>query len=341
MSKTQIPLQIVVAGAGRIGLMHAKNIVSRIPTLELVGVVEPKPTDELSSWLTGVDIPLFDTLSDSISATHPEVILISAPTDLHESLVLEASAAGLHVFCEKPVAPDIAAAKRIVDAAARAQVILQIGFNRRFDHNFAAIRQSVKTGGVGSIELVRVTSRDPSPPGIDYVRRSGGLFMDMMIHDIDMTRFLTGDDVTEVFTTAANLVDPAIGEAGDIDTAVVSFRLKSGAIGMIENSRRAAYGYDQRAEIHGSDGSIASRNDTASNVVLQNAVGVHTEKPLYFFIERYEASFLSELTAFAASVHESKPPAVSGADGLEAMRIAAACSLSLREHRPVRLDEIE
>jgi myo-inositol 2-dehydrogenase / D-chiro-inositol 1-dehydrogenase len=334
-------IRVIVVGAGRIGELHARNIVSRLPEFELVAVVEPSPKPEIAEWLGSIGVALYDTVSGAIAGTEVDAILVAVPTDLHEEVAVTAIHAGLAVFCEKPVAPDIPAARRIVDAAERAGVPLQIGFNRRFDHNFAALRGSVIDGRIGKVEMIRVTSRDPGPPPIEYIKRSGGLFMDMTIHDFDMARFLSGDEFAEVHAIGASIVDPAIGRAGDIDSAVVSFKTSGGAIGVIENSRRAAYGYDQRAELLGSLGATLSANDAPSTIVVSDAAGVHGQKPLHFFLERYSDSFIAELAAFAAAIREGTSPPVTGLDGIEAMRIAAACSKSIVERRQVSLEEIE
>ena len=340
MGKKEKPLGIILVGAGRIGKLHAHNVANRLPGFALEAIVEPYPDDEIGPWAGEQNVQIFETLDKAIGTVNAEAVLIAAPTDQHEPTAVTAAEAGLHVFCEKPVAPDIPAARRVIDAATKAGVVLQIGFNRRFDHNFAALRGTVVEGRLGKVEMIRVTSRDPGPPAIDYIRRSGGLFMDMTIHDFDMARFLSGDEIVEVHARGTSVVDQEIGKAGDIDTALISFATRSGAIGLIENSRRAAYGYDQRAEILGSAGAAAIENDTPSTLVISDAEGVHTEKPLYFFLERYDRSFVSELECFGESIRGGSDAAVSGTDGLEAMRIAQACRLSLAEGRPVALEEI-
>lgn len=330
--------RIAVVGAGRIGFLHARNIVHQMSALELAGVVEPRPSAEVRAWADECSVRIWRDAQEMFAAPGIHAVLISTPTDTHAALIGTAAAAGLHIFCEKPVTPDVESALAAVRRAADAGVLLQIGFNRRFDHNFAALRNAAVAGRLGRIEIVRVTSRDPGPPPLEYVRRSGGLFMDMTIHDFDMIRFLSGAEVTEVYARGASLVDPAIGEAGDIDTAVVSLQLSDGSLGIIENSRRASYGYDQRAEIHGSAGAATTANDTGSTLVVSDHDGVCSEKPLYFFLERYSRSFVSELESFAESMDTGAPPAVSGRDGVEAMRVAAACARSLREGAPVKLE---
>ncbi|HKJ86788.1 MAG TPA: Gfo/Idh/MocA family oxidoreductase, partial [Spirochaetia bacterium] len=242
-------IRIVIVGGGRIGQVHAHNILMNGAGLRLTAIVEPFPTESLTSLAARADVPVASELGNWLAEA--DALIIALPTDMHEEVLIAAAAAGVHVLCEKPLAGDLDAARRMIAAAEKAGIVLQVGFNRRFDHNYRALRAAAANGGVGRIETVRVTSRDPGPPGIDYIRQSGGLFMDMTIHDFDMIRFLTGDEVESVFARGACLVDEAIGQAGDIDTALVTVRFKGGAIGVIENSRRASYGYDQRAEIHG------------------------------------------------------------------------------------------
>lgn len=333
-------VRTAIIGAGRIGALHAANLAAGTTPLELAAVVEPSPSKEFVAWSASHGVPLLGKVQDVLDDGDVAAVLICTPTDTHVDLIERASGRKKHIFCEKPVSSDIASARRAVETASAAGVTLQIGFNRRFDHNFAALRRAVLDGSVGAVEIVRVTSRDPGPPPVEYVRRSGGLFMDMTIHDFDMVRFLTGQEVEEVFARGASLVDPEIGRAGDIDTAVISIRFDGGALGIIENSRRAEYGYDQRAEIHGSRGAAVTANDAENTLVVSTSGGVVAQKPLHFFLERYRASFVSELAAFAEAVTSGRPAAVTGADGVAAMQIARACALSLADGRPVKVSEI-
>jgi myo-inositol 2-dehydrogenase/D-chiro-inositol 1-dehydrogenase len=211
----------------------------------------------------------------------------------------------------------------------------------RFDHNFARIREYILGGGIGEVHLVKITSRDPAPPPPSYVAVSGGIFLDMMIHDFDMARFQAGSEITEVYAAGAVLVDPEIGNAGDVDTALVTLKFANGALGVIDNSRKAAYGYDQRVEVFGSKGAAIAENDLPNTVKLYNKAGVTGEKPLYFFLERYKAAFIGELASFTAAVLDNKPPEVTGEDGLADMYAALAAGKSLREKRPVAVDEIK
>jgi len=269
-----------------------------------------------------------------------EAVLICSSTDTHARFIEEAAIAGKHIFCEKPIDHDLKKIDRALEAVEKAGVKLQIGFNRRFDPSFKRVRDAVAAGEIGEPHLLRITSRDPEPPPIDYIKVSGGIFLDMTIHDFDMARFLIDSEVDEIYATGGVMVDPAIGEAGDIDTAVIVLRYANGAIGVIDNSRKAVYGYDQRVEVFGSGGSIVVSNRTPDLAVLSDANGVHASKPLHFFIERYTESYVAELRQFIESVREDKTPSVTGIDGRIPVVMGLAAWKSYRENRPVKLNEI-
>ena len=228
-----------------------------------------------------------------------------------------------------------------MDALKGSNIKYQVGFNRRHDHNFAAVKQAINDGKVGDVHIIKITSRDPEPPSAEYAAVSGGMFLDMTIHDFDMVRFLAGCDAEEIYVQSAVLVDPAIGEAGDVDTAVITLKMENGAIAVIDNSRRAAYGYDQRAEVFGSKGMVATANDTLSTAVLSNADGVTGEKPLYFFLERYMQSFATEVKGFINAIENDTDTLVGVEDGLKPVLMGIAAKKSVLEHRPVKLSEIE
>jgi myo-inositol 2-dehydrogenase/D-chiro-inositol 1-dehydrogenase len=269
-----------------------------------------------------------------------DAVAVCSPTDTHADLTIAAAQARKHVFCEKPIDLTVPKVKAALKAVAKAGVKLQLGFNRRFDHNFKRIRELTQAGELGDVQLVKITSRDPVPPPLDYVAVSGGIFMDMMIHDFDMARFQAGSEIIEVYAQGAVLIDPEIGKAGDVDTAIVTLRFASGAIGIIDNSRKAVYGYDQRVEIFGSKGAASAENDLPTTVKLSTAAGVIGEKPLYFFLERYKGAFIEEMISFTDAVLNNKPVAVRGEDGLENMYAALAATKSLKEQRPVKIDEV-
>jgi myo-inositol 2-dehydrogenase/D-chiro-inositol 1-dehydrogenase len=331
-------LRVGVIGAGRIGAIHAENLAGRVPGAEVAAIADIHlPAAEALAARLNVPAAAAEYQSMLADPTIQAVIICSS-TDTHARLIEAAAAAGKHIFCEKPIDFDLGRTDRALAAAAQAGVKLQIGFNRRFDPNFRKAREVVAAGKIGAPHLLRITSRDPAPPPLEYIKVSGGIFLDMAIHDFDMARYLMDSEVVEVFATGAVLVDPAIGEVGDVDTAVTVLRFANGAIGAIDNSRRAVYGYDQRVEVFGSAGVVAISNNAADNAVVSDAQGVHAGLPLYFFLERYAESYAAEMQAFVTAVREDLTPPVSGAAGRAAMVIGLAAKKSLAENRPVRVD---
>lgn len=333
-------LNIAVLGAGRIGKLHAENLAYRIPDARVTAIADINlaAAQETAARL---NIPhAFADPNEALSRSDVDAVVIGSATDTHTPLIIASAQAGKHIFCEKPVDLSLANIDRALEAVDRAGVKLQIGFNRRFDPNFRRVRQAVVSGEIGTPHRMHIISRDPAPPPISYIRVSGGLFVDMMIHDFDMSRFLMGSEVTEVYTTAAVMVDPAIGEAGDVDTAVVVLTFENGVIGTIENSRRAVYGYDQRVEVFGSGGAVSTMNNYANNTIISSDRHVYRDLPLFFFVERYTESYAAELREFVDAVVNDKPVSVTGQDGRAPVAIALAARRSLEEHRPVRLSEI-
>jgi myo-inositol 2-dehydrogenase/D-chiro-inositol 1-dehydrogenase len=331
-------VHIGVIGAGRIGRVHAEHLATRIPAARLAAVADINPT-AAAELAARYGVPAYTDPRYLFDDSDITAVAICSNTDTHARLIIEAAQAGKHIFCEKPIDLDLARIDQALQAVAAAGVKLMVGFNRRFDPSFRKAHELVAKGAIGTVHMLRITSRDPAPPPLAYVRVSGGLFLDMTIHDFDMARYL-GGEVEEVFAAGSVLVDPAIGTAGDIDTAIVLLRLRGGALGAIDNSRRAVYGYDQRVEVFGSEGMVAVGNRTPDSHVLSDARGVHSALPLYFFMERYTESFLAEMEAFVECLREDKPPPVSGQDGRQAVVIALAAQQSLREQRPVRVAAI-
>ncbi|HEX6384519.1 MAG TPA: inositol 2-dehydrogenase, partial [Anaerolineae bacterium] len=269
-----------------------------------------------------------------------DAVAICSSTDTHARIIQEAAAAGKHIFCEKPIEYNLEKIDRALAAVAEAGVKLQIGFNRRFDANFRKAREIVHEGKIGAPHILRITSRDPAPPPLSYVQVSGGIFLDMTIHDFDMARFLIGSEVEEIYAAGGVMVDPRIGDVGDIDTAVITLRFGNGTIGTIDNSRQAVYGYDQRVEVFGSAGMVTVANNTVDTHVYSNRDGVHMAKPLYFFLERYTDSFIAEMSAFVESIRQDTVPPVTGEDGRIPVVMAMAAKKSYLENRPVQLSEI-
>jgi myo-inositol 2-dehydrogenase / D-chiro-inositol 1-dehydrogenase len=338
MSTNQLIVGII--GAGRIGKVHAETLAFRLPEARTLAIADVN-REAAQALAARCGIPTVSESSAEILANPAiEAVLICSSTDTHAELIVQAAQAGKHIFCEKPIAHSLTEIDRALAAVEQAGVKLQIGFNRRFDANFARVRQAVVSGEIGTPRLMHIISRDPAPPPLSYIRVSGGMFMDMTIHDFDMARFLVGDEVEEVYTAGAVMVDPEIGRAGDLDTALIVLRFKNGVIGTIDNSRQAAYGYDQRVEILGSAGSIATGNCYPNQAVVSTATEVRKDLPLNFFMDRYTESFGSEIRAFVQAVRENRPTAVAGVDGRIAVVMGMAARKSYDEHRPVRLDEL-
>ena len=334
-------LKIGIIGAGRIGKIHTDNIARFIPQAQLEGIADINLTAEQESWAKSLGARIVSSdPGDLLKEPSIEAIVICSSTDTHADFVVAVSEAKKHIFCEKPIDLTVPKVKKALEAVKKAGVKLQIGFNRRFDHNFARVRQYTLAGEIGDVQLIKITSRDPAPPPPAYVAVSGGIFMDMTIHDFDMARFQAGSEITEVYAAGAVLVDPEIGKAGDIDTAMITLRFANGAIGVIDNSRKAVYGYDQRVEVFGSKGAAAAENDMPNTVRFFGEKSVTGEKPLYFFLERYKQAFVDEMVSFIDSVQNNKPVAVSGEDGLENMYAALAAGKSVKEKRPVTIEEI-
>ena len=333
-------LRVGIVGAGRIGKVHAETVAFGLPEAEIVAITDVN-RDAAVQLAARCAIPAVAASSGEIlSDPRVDAVLVCSSTDTHAALIGQAARAGKQIFCEKPIAYDLAKIDAALEAVASAGVKLQIGFNRRFDANFARVRRAVETGEIGVPRLMHIVSRDPAPPPISYVKVSGGMFFDMTIHDFDMARFLVGDEVEEIFVSGGVMVDPAIGAAGDLDTAVIVMRFRNGVIGTIDNCRQAAYGYDQRVEILGSLGSIATGNNYPNQAVVSTGSEVRQDLPLNFFMERYRESFAAELRCFVDAVIQDKPTPVTGEDGRIPVVMGLAARKSYEEGRPVKLAEV-
>lgn len=335
-------LKVGIIGAGRIGRVHSESITKYVKGAEIKAISDVRISDELKEWANSIGIAnVYDDYRQILQDPEIDAVLVCSSTNTHALISIEAAQAGKHIFCEKPIDADIARIKQVLAEVEKAGVKFQVGFNRRFDHNFKAIKARIRAGDIGIPHIIRITSRDPAAPPIEYIKVSGGMFFDMTIHDFDMVRYLSESEVIEVFAAGGVLVNQEIGEAGDIDTAVITLKLASGAIAVIDNSRKAVYGYDQRAEVFGSKGAVQSRNDTDSTAIYACEAGIIAEKPRYFFLERYMQSFADEMISFVEAVVNDKPTLVNGNDGLQPVRIAMAAKKSLLEGRPVKLTEID
>jgi myo-inositol 2-dehydrogenase/D-chiro-inositol 1-dehydrogenase len=332
-------LRIGVLGCGRIGRMHAGLIATRVDGLALAAVYDVV-ADAAAATVAEFGGTATRTPEELIGAPDVDAVAICSSTDTHIDLLVAAAAAGKPVFIEKPLSLDLVQVDRGIAAVRAASIPVQVGFNRRFDPSHRLVRDRVAAGDVGDVHLVRITSRDPAPPPIAYIEVSGGIFNDMTIHDFDMARYVTGSEVVDVFAHGAVRVDPAIGDAGDHDTAVVMMRHANGAITTIDNSRQAVYGYDQRVEVFGSGGMVASENPLTTTTVYRNADGGHQSTVPYFFLDRYIPSYIAEWRAFAAMVRDGTPSPVPIEDGRAPLALGIAAARSVREGRLVAVGEV-
>ena len=330
-------LRFGLLGAGRIGKVHAKAVTGN-PKAKLVAVADAMaPAAQAIADQYGCDVR---TIAQILAASDIDAVVICTPTDTHADLIEQFTNAGKAVFCEKPIDLSLDRVKACLKGVRANKGTLMVGFNRRFDPHFMAVRAEIDKGSVGAVEMVTITSRDPGAPPLDYIARSGGIFRDMTIHDFDMARFLLGEEVTEVSAMAAVLVDPAIGKAGDSDSVQVMLKTATGKMALISNSRRATYGYDQRIEVHGSKGVVSAENQRPVSIELANGSG-YTRPPLHdFFMTRYTEAYAAEISAFIEAVGAKKAAAPSGEDGLAALALAEAALKSVKEGRTVKVSEI-
>ncbi|MND61498.1 Inositol 2-dehydrogenase [compost metagenome] len=327
-------LKIGLLGAGRIGRVHAINIAGHARS-QLVAVSDVN--EEAARSLADVYGAKATSSKAILADPSIDAVLIATSTDTHSDLIEKATAAGKAVLCEKPVDLSLERAQRCLDAVNKTSVPVMIGFNRRFDPNFSSIKASIAAGEIGNPELLSITSFDPAPPPVAYVKVSGGLFRDMMIHDFDMANFLMGDVPKTVHAAGTSIVDPEIGKAGDVDTAVVTLTYADGRIAVIKNSRRAVYGYDQRVEILGSEGLLSAGNVLENTVSKATKQGVTSAKPEFFFLERYMRAYVAEWDAFVAAILDGAAIPVSLRDGVAALALAEAATQSVKSGQSVSL----
>ena len=330
--------RVALVGAGRIARLHAENAAARVPLLRLVAVADPAP-GAAAALASELGCEATEDWRELLARDDVEALLVCSPSRLHPEQIVAAARAGKHVFCEKPIAAEVAAADRAVEAAEAAGIVLQVGYNRRFDRSFAAVREAVASGRVGEPVIVRVTARDPEPPSRDYLEQTPGLFVDTTSHDLDLVRFVTGAEIVEVSARAASLVSDDARELGLADTAVTLVVLDTGALGVIDNCWRSSYGYDQRLEVHGTAGMAQARNEVRHTALVADEAGLHEPALPHFFLERYAPAFVRELEAFADAL-DGAPVAVTARDGRQALAAAAAALRSAQEGRAVRLDEL-
>ncbi|HSB92548.1 MAG TPA: inositol 2-dehydrogenase [Flavitalea sp.] len=332
-------IRIGILGMGRIGKIHLENLCTRIPGAEVVGVMNPSAAG--LEYAGRFNVPLLTQNADELIG-HPgiDAVVIAAPTNAHAGYAIAAARAGKAIFCEKPIDLSLPRVLETLQAVEEAAVPMMLAFNQRLDPNFAAVREAIDAGKFGTIHSIHIISRDPAPPPVSYIKASGGLFMDMTIHDLDMASHLVDSAVAEVYARGFNLVDPEIGKAGDIDSAVVILTFRNNVTVTIHNSRRAVYGYDQRLEVFGSEGMMQVGNPLKTTGIFYDLNGGQTARHLDFFIDRYSESYLREMNAFIQALQTNSRMPITGRDGLRAMILALAANLSAKENRPVKPEEI-
>lgn len=327
-------LKLGLLGAGRIGMTHAKA-VQAVPGATISAVFDPfDAAADAAIEITGAKRA---TVEEIMTSPEIDAVIIATPTDLHAEQIELAAKAGKAIFCEKPIDLSTDRVRKCLEVVEVTGVKLMVGFNRRFDASFARLKSEIDNGTVGDVELIQIISRDPSAPPVDYIKRSGGIFRDMMIHDLDMARFLLDEEIAEVSASGSVLTDPAIGDAGDYDTATATLRTASGKIAVITNSRRASYGYDQRIEVHGSKGMVQAGNQRATTVTVASSAGYTVDPLLDFFMERYVDAYRDELQTFVRMLSGEKVAIPSGIDGLKALELADAALESAKSKTTVIL----
>lgn len=333
-------VNVGIIGLGRIGRIHLENLCTRIEGVRVVGAMNPSAQGR--AYAERFNVPVVTANPDElIHHAGIDAILVCTPTSLHADYIMQAAAAGKAVFCEKPVDLSLQRVQQTLAVVQQAGTPLMLAFNQRFDPHFQQIKKGIAEGKLGRLRSIHIISRDPSPPPVSYIQQSGGLFMDMTIHDLDMARYLLNDEIVEVYARGFNIIDPAIGAAGDIDTGYIMLTSKNQVTVIIENSREACYGYDQRLEVFGSKGMMAAENPLKTNHVFLDREGVHRSRNQDFFIDRYADSYVAEMRAFVEALNQNSPMPVTGEDGLQAMLLALAAAKSMQENRPVHPAEIK
>ncbi|QHE51699.1 inositol 2-dehydrogenase [Pontibacillus sp. HMF3514] len=338
MSKEKAVVAII--GGGRIGQLHADHAL-KSDKVELKTLADIN-LEGLRGTKYEENIPILTTDTETIfNDSTIDAVFICSSTDTHLTYIKRATQTGKHIFCEKPISFNVEETREVLQLVKISGVKFQVGFNRRYDKHFRKVYETIRDGKVGNPHVIKVTSRDPEPPPEEYIKRSGGMFMDMTIHDFDMVRFLSGSEVKDITVKAANLVDPKFGRNGDVDTAIITLTFQDGSLGVIDNSREAVYGYDQRIEVFGDQGVVSADNESPTNVQISTKDIVSIDHPKYFFIERYLDAYIEELDEFITSILENKTLLTTGEDGLKAEMLAKAAQISWEEKRTVQLEELE
>eukprot|EP00871_Galdieria_phlegrea_P002623 jgi/Galph1/3361/GphlegSOOS_G2031.1 len=333
-------VRIGVIGCGRIGQLHINNINSRIANAQVVCVSDFIP-DAATQAAKKFNIPMACTKhEDVLEHAKVDAVIVCSPTDTHAQIIKDAARKRVHVFCEKPIDTQLSVIRDAVQTTKQCGIKFMVGFQRRFDRNFKRILEARRSGNLGTPLKLTLISRDPAPPPIEYLKQSGGIFLDQAIHDFDMARFLMGEDIVEIYATGF-AKDPKVAEIGDIDNATCHIKFQSGAVGVIDNARETNYGYDQRAELFGSKGTISIDNDYPNTAQTLSSSGLCSDLPLHFFMERYSAAYLEEMETFIQCIQQDKPVPVGGEEGLIPVVYSEAAKKSYQENRPVRIKEID
>ena len=328
-------MKVAVVGVGRIGKMHAENIVYGMPDVTVKAVVDPIPQDE---WVKQLNISIYtDNLNEVLNDGEIDAVVIATSSTAHVDLIQKSAAAGKHIFCEKPIAFSPEKVKLAVKAVQKAGVKLQVGFNRRFDPDYWEVQKAVAAGKIGTPHIIRITNRDPKRPSHEFLKHCGGFFVDFSIHDIDMARYVTNDDIIEVYAAGGVLIDPETVKFDDIDTAVITLKMARGTFCVIDNSRETNYGYDQRLEVFGPGGNILADNIRETSLHMTTSVGKLHNPPIWSFMARYKASFMNQMRAFVNCIRNDTPPIVDGHDAVKAVTAAVAAKESLKINQPVKL----
>lgn len=329
-------LTIGVIGGGRIGKLHIDNLLN-MKNIHVKSLADIS-LENIEEWASTREIDVLTTdPQDIINDEEIDAVIICSPTATHLPLIKAAAEAGKHIFCEKPLSDSIHSSKEALEVVKRQKVKLQLGFNRRFDENFRTVKERITQGAIGNVYTTRIISRDPEPPSADYIKNSGGLFKDMMIHDFDMARYIVQSEIVEVQAKGTVLIDSRIGDLKDIDTAIVLLTFENGSIGTIENSRKAVFGYDQRLEVFGEKGALVVNNEQPTTIELYSELGIQTDRPHLFFLERYKEAYISEMKEFISAIINDQAVLCSGYDGLQAELIAEAANESLVRGKPVKI----
>ena len=332
-------IRILIIGLGRIGKIHLGNLQA-IDEVEIVGICDP--TDEAKVFSNKAGLTFYQKdFTDVAGEVQADAIVICSPTDTHANYVSIAAKKGIDVFCEKPLDLSLEKVKQVLKTVNESKIKLMLGFNRRFDSEFQSVKEKIVNGHIGDIHTIKITSRDPSPPPINYIKSSGGMFLDMTIHDFDMIRYLTNKEIVEVYAKGNALVNPEIAKAGDIDTAIINLTFEDGSMAVIDNCRKAVYGYDQRVEVFGSKGMVQSKNKFDKYTLTYSENGVTSALPQHFFLERYADAYKKEIDHFIDCIRHKKTPEVSGFDGLMSLVLGLCAKESLNCNKPVLVSEID